>query len=72
MSDDHIRSLSKREREVLAQLVQGQTYKEIAQSLQLSPHTVRGYVERVYKQLGVHSAIQATRAWNESQPKGTP
>ena len=51
--------LSTREREVLTQLAAGQVYKEIADSLSVSPHTVRSYVRRIYEKLHVHSRTEA-------------
>lgn len=51
--------LSAREREVLEQLAAGQVYKQIADSLNVSPHTVRSYVRRIYEKLHVHSRTEA-------------
>ncbi|MBS0657535.1 MAG: response regulator transcription factor [Verrucomicrobia bacterium] len=51
--------LSRRENEVLAALAQGQRYKEIAASHQLSEHTVRTYIRRIYFKLSVTSRSEA-------------
>lgn len=45
--------LSERERQVLEGLVQGQTEKQVAAALSLSPATVRTYVVRLYEKLRV-------------------
>ena len=52
-------SLSTREREVLALLVEGADTREIAQRLYLSSKTVRTHVQRILAKLGVHSRLQA-------------
>lgn len=46
-------ALSKREREMANHFSTGHTYKEIAQSLSLSPATVRNHLSKVYTKLGV-------------------
>ncbi len=51
--------MSKRERDVLAGLVDGQSYKQIAYELDISMDTVRTYIRRLYRKLGVHSAVEA-------------
>lgn len=50
-----LESLSDREREVLAHLVIGERVSAIAESLHISPHTVRNHLKSVYRQLGVGS-----------------
>lgn len=56
---DRFSSLSKREREVLALLVEGLDQRTIAQRLVLSPHTVRTHIQRLMERLGVHSRLEA-------------
>jgi DNA-binding NarL/FixJ family response regulator len=51
--------LSEREHAVLAALVNGRSYKQIAADLDLSIHTIRTYLRRVYAKLRVHSATEA-------------
>jgi DNA-binding NarL/FixJ family response regulator len=51
--------LAERERDVLKLLAQGYLYKEIADSLQISAHTVNSYIRRIYEKLHVHSRSQA-------------
>ena len=52
-------SLSPREREILELLAEGQTQKEIAVSLVISPKTVGTHIQHVLAKLGVHSRAQA-------------
>lgn len=57
-------SLAEREREVLDLLAQGYLYKEIADSLQISVHTVNSYVRRIYEKLQVRSRSQAVAKYH--------
>jgi DNA-binding NarL/FixJ family response regulator len=51
--------LSPREREVLNGLAEGQTYKQIADRLGVSIHTIRNYIRRIYEKLHVQSRTEA-------------
>ncbi len=51
--------LSARESEVLHLVALGYTYSDIADELDISPHTVRRHIERVYRKLDVHSKSEA-------------
>lgn len=51
--------LTDREAEVLGWVHDGKTNGEIAKLLQLSPHTVRTHLERVFDKLGVHTRTAA-------------
>lgn len=51
--------LSQREREVLNGLAEGLAYKQIADQLQVSIHTVRNYIRRIYEKLHVRSRTEA-------------
>jgi DNA-binding NarL/FixJ family response regulator len=58
--------LSPREEGVLGLLVEGQSYKQIADSLGLSLDTVRSYIRGLYRKLQVQNAAAAvTRALRE-------
>jgi DNA-binding NarL/FixJ family response regulator len=61
--DDHaellLRSLSERERQVLALLVRGYSNRRIADTCFLSLNTVRTHVQNVLVKLGVHSKLEA-------------
>ncbi len=47
--------LTEREREVLIQLIAGHRVPAIANSLHISPHTVRNHLKSIYRQVGVGS-----------------
>jgi DNA-binding NarL/FixJ family response regulator len=51
--------LSPREREVLDGLAEGQAYKQIADKLGVSIHTVRNYIRRIYEKLHARSSAEA-------------
>ncbi len=52
-------SLTNREKEVLSGLVEGNSYKAIADSLFISVETVRFHFRNIYKKLHVHSQSEA-------------
>jgi DNA-binding NarL/FixJ family response regulator len=52
-------SLTKREKQVLSGLVEGSSYKAIADNLFISVETVRFHFRNVYKKLHVHSQSEA-------------
>jgi DNA-binding NarL/FixJ family response regulator len=54
-----VETLSDREREVLVALSQGQQYKEIAASLDISINTVRNYIRTIYDKLHVNTRLEA-------------
>ena len=51
--------LSTRELEVLRHLVDGKSYKMIAEELNIAFHTVNSHVKKIYEKLHVHSAAEA-------------
>jgi two-component system, LuxR family, response regulator FixJ len=55
-------TLSPREREILALLAEGQTQKQIAASLVISPKTVGTHIQHLLAKLRVHSRAQAVAA----------
>lgn len=52
-------ALARKERELLALLAQGASYKKAAQAMGVSVSTVQTYVRRVYQKLEAHSKIEA-------------
>ncbi len=50
--------LTKREEEVLGFVAQGQTSKQIAETLQVSVHTVNNHRKRVCRKLNIHSTAE--------------
>ena len=51
--------LSEREREILRWLAAGKNGKEIADTLCISPVTVRNHIQHILEKLGAHSRLQA-------------
>jgi DNA-binding NarL/FixJ family response regulator len=52
-------NLPDRQRQVLDGLAAGKTYKQIADEMDMSIHTVRTYIRRIYEKLHVHSRTEA-------------
>jgi DNA-binding NarL/FixJ family response regulator len=52
-------NLTDREREILGYLANGMRYKEIAERLFISTHTVRTHIHRIYEKLHVHTKSEA-------------
>jgi DNA-binding NarL/FixJ family response regulator len=67
--------LSPREHEVLDMLTHGYLFKEVADRLNISVHTVNTYVRRIYEKLHVRSRAQAVAKYThyeaESRPHGS-
>ena len=53
--------LSVREREVLQRVASGQTNREIAEALHLSPHTVKEHTSGLYRKLDVRNRAEAVQ-----------
>jgi DNA-binding CsgD family transcriptional regulator len=53
--------LPQRQRDILALLRRGLGYKEIADRLQISHHTVHGYVKDIYQHFGIGSRAKLTQ-----------
>jgi DNA-binding NarL/FixJ family response regulator len=56
---DESMDLSQRERSVLNGLADGLAYKQIADQLGVSIHTVRNYIRRIYEKLHVQTRTEA-------------
>jgi len=54
-------ALSHRELQILAHLVEGNSNKEIADAIHLSPDTVKSHLKNIYQKLNVHNRSQAAR-----------
>jgi len=52
--------LTAREREVLALIGRGLRNGEVAETLNLSEHTVAGYIKQIYRKLGISSRAEAS------------
>jgi DNA-binding NarL/FixJ family response regulator len=63
--------LSPRELEVIALMAEGLATKQIASRLKLSPATVKGYSETIYRKLGVGGRVPAVVSWlHDRERKG--
>ncbi len=51
--------LCEREQQILELLAKGHRYKEIADELGITIHTVRTFIRRMYEKLQVHSRTEA-------------
>ena len=58
IEDGKLRLLTKRELEVAEHAAQGQSNKQIANELNLSEHTIKNYLFRVFEKLGVSSRFE--------------
>jgi LuxR family transcriptional regulator, positive regulator of biofilm formation len=60
-ADAHVVTpLSGREKEVLSLITLGLSNAEIADKLNLSPHTIKTHLYHIYKKIGAHNRLQAT------------
>ncbi len=57
--DDLLAPLTARERQVLSHMADGAGRQQIAEGLNLSPHTVRSHMQSLMRKLGAHSALEA-------------
>jgi DNA-binding NarL/FixJ family response regulator len=64
LKDDDYK-LTGKEKDVLDFLVEGYEYKEIAQKMSVSPHTVRNHIANIYKKLHVTSKTQAIKVYKK-------
>lgn len=62
--------LSPRETEVLDQIVQGRSNKEIASSLKIEVHTVKNHVHNILAKLHLRRRFEAAR-WSEARRPGS-
>ncbi|MCC6276055.1 MAG: response regulator transcription factor, partial [Leptospiraceae bacterium] len=53
--------MTDREKQVLELLVRGKSVVSVAVFLDLSVHTVQGYVKAIYKKLNVHNRAELTQ-----------
>ena len=70
----NVAELTPRERDVAALVIEGFRNVEIAARLNVSEHTVRNYIMRIYDKLGVSNRVQLTRrcagAFDRVNPSG--
>jgi len=65
-------SLSAREREVAAHLVEGMSNKEIARVLDISPSTVERHRDRVFEKMDVRNAVELVGVMSPSPARPAP
>lgn len=53
--------LTLREEAILRLLAEGMIYKEVADRMGISPHTVHGHIKNIYEKLHVHHRAEAVR-----------
>jgi DNA-binding NarL/FixJ family response regulator len=53
--------MTKREREIIALIVDGLSNKEIAQRINLSTHTVKSHVHNILEKMALHSRLQIAK-----------
>lgn len=58
-SNNELDKLTPREQEVLRSLTAGNSYKLVANALEISIETVRTHIKRIYEKLHVHSVAEA-------------
>jgi DNA-binding NarL/FixJ family response regulator len=63
-----IELLTSRERQVVQHMSGGMTNREIAQTLHLSPHTVKNYLFRIFDKLGVSSRTELLYLTMNNEP----
>jgi DNA-binding CsgD family transcriptional regulator len=64
-------AVSPRQREIMLLLSTGLSDKEIAARLQVSPHTVRTHLQRLYAQHGLRNRAEAAATWTRGRPSPT-
>ena len=70
VEDPELQDLSRREKEVLAELGAGMRVPGIARSLHISPHTVRNHLKSIYRKVGVKTQselIERVRALHREE-----
>jgi LuxR family transcriptional regulator, positive regulator of biofilm formation len=59
-SNDTVANLTERQTEILAMVAVGFTNEEIADSLCISPHTVKSHLYKIFKKINVPNRVQAS------------
>lgn len=64
---DPLSSLTPREEELFKLVVTGTKNKDIAQQLNISEHTVRNHIARIFSKLKVNNRTEAAFMWHSNQ-----
>ena len=59
--------LSARQRGVLALVADGRSNQEIAGELMITVNTVKFHVRTIFRELGIHNRVEASRVWADMQ-----
>lgn len=62
-STNAVELISEREQEIVQQLANGLNYKEIGETLFISPQTVRTHIRNIYEKLHVNSKMEAVNKY---------
>ena len=57
--------LTRREKEIIAELIKGYNVPQIAKTLFISPHTVETHKKNIFKKLNIHNSIDLITFVNE-------
>jgi DNA-binding NarL/FixJ family response regulator len=63
--------LSARQRDVLALVSAGRSNQEIARELMITVNTVKFHVRTIFRELGIHNRVEASRVWSELQGRSS-
>jgi DNA-binding NarL/FixJ family response regulator len=66
------RGLSPRQQEIIGLIALGLSDKEIGVQLNLSTHTVRTYLDRLFQNLGCRTRTRAVALWLSRDGTGVP
>lgn len=65
-------AITRRQLQLLQMIETGKSNRDIAEQLQISEHTVKVHMWRLFKKLGVGNRTGALAAWKSSQPNELP
>lgn len=61
--------ISKRQKQIFAMLEKGASNRQMAAELDVSEHTIKVHLWRLYKALDVHTRTQALKWYHDHQPQ---
>jgi DNA-binding CsgD family transcriptional regulator len=62
--------LSKRQKQIIVMLDRGLSNKAIAAKLEITEHTAKVHLWRLFRRIDVNSRTQAVKWWHDNQPTG--
>ena len=60
-------NITRREREIIKELIKGHNVPEIAKTLYISPYTVETHKKNIFKKLNIHNSIDLIKLVNEKK-----